>query len=178
MVGWTALILSMLALSKKKKERNNNVSQVTRNNVFWWFLAAVILFLGFCCSSQGQISLSNRDNIFMRRTLHQVGSDVFLEPLEHVTRKQTNDSEVLIIPLAYRVPLGPEDIWKNILASESRKTHLLGKNRKSLARQLEQAFQVGNNVWEDELHFPVKDNPIRVQRYFEQVILGNVVNSK
>ncbi|GJD07786.1 Embryonic pepsinogen [Galdieria sulphuraria] len=167
----------MKTLSRKKVEQNESMSWVSLATHMLRLLPGIFLFLVLCCPSGGQTSRTNNCyNTLRQRTLIQMGNELFLEPRQNVVRKQMDNDEILVIPLAYRVPLGRQDILRNIFTSESRKRHLLGNNRENLFRQLEQRVIQKNNDWEDSPRFQTEESGIGVKRYFEQVVLGNVVN--
>lgn len=148
-----------------KKRMHDFLRKVEPKTPMLWLLLVTFLFL--CVDSQGHTA----SPLSIHQTVKQVGNEFSLER----TQGRQEKNSVFVIPLSYRIPRGREDIMRNILSSESRRRQLLGREREPLSRQLEQAVLMQRD---SPLGLARRKNSMGVGRYFEQVVLGNVVNSK
>jgi hypothetical protein len=146
-----------------KKRMHDFLRKVEPKTPMLWLLLVTLLFL--CVDSQGHTA----SPLSIHQTVKQVGNEFFLER----TQGRQEKNSVFVIPLSYRIPRGREDIMRNILSSESRRRQLLGREREPLSRQLEQAVLMQRD---SPLGLARRKNSMGVGRYFEQVVLGNVVN--
>eukprot|EP00871_Galdieria_phlegrea_P000621 jgi/Galph1/155/GphlegSOOS_G4931.1 len=163
----------------KNEDRTTNCFTVFNEQALFIGLL-VACFLFWFSTAQGNTEMNQhnmQETMLFHRKMKQIGKEIFVDYQRDIvhswTRQQQDGTNIIVLPLSYRLPLNQQSVIRNIIRNEQSRGHLLG-NRQNVIKELKEYAAAQECL--KPIANRLDDKRKSVQRYFEQVVLGDVPN--